>query len=62
MVVYTCNEVLCAQSFHQEPAYLNHMRKHRESGSLPSDELADEIVNEGGEYLAVIGTKRKRKA
>jgi hypothetical protein len=30
MVVYTCNDEDCGRVFQQEPAYINHMMKHRE--------------------------------
>jgi hypothetical protein len=31
MVVYTCSGVDCGRVFQQEPAYINHMMKHRKS-------------------------------
>ena len=61
MVVYTCSGEECGRVFHQEPAYINHMLKHRKSDP-PLHEMADEIVNEGGEYLRDLKTKRIRRA
>jgi hypothetical protein len=60
MVVYTCNDEDCGRVFQQEPAYINHMMKHRKS-HLRSIRMADEIVNDGGEYLKDLTTKKKRK-
>jgi len=63
MVRFTCDEPACARVYHQEPAYLNHLRKHRKPNQASfGDDMADEIVNNGGEYLKVLKPARKQRA